>query len=82
LAFRPEQMRAAVAGEASSAEGSVIATRVLSRSYIGGRWQVALDLGGGPIRLETEVPPPGEELPLFLPREGAILFPGVSHVAA
>jgi iron(III) transport system ATP-binding protein len=82
LAFRPEQMRAATAGEASGAEGSVIATRVLSRSYIGGRWQVALDLADAPIRLETEVPPTGDELHLWLPRAGCILFAGASNGAA
>ncbi|MBR0648130.1 ABC transporter ATP-binding protein [Roseomonas terrae] len=82
LAFRPEQMRVAAAGEGSGPEGSVIATRVLSKSYVGGRWQVALDLGGGPLRLEAETPPSGDEVRLWLPRSGCILFKGVTDVAA
>jgi iron(III) transport system ATP-binding protein len=82
LAFRPEQMRVAAPAEGSGPEGSVIATRVLSRSYVGGRWQVALDLGGGPLRLETETPPAGQEVRLWLPRNGCILYKGTTDVAA
>jgi iron(III) transport system ATP-binding protein len=81
LAYRPEQMRAARPQETSNAEGSVVETRVLTRSYVGGRWQVGLDLGGGALRLETEDPPQGDSVRLWLPRQGAILFKGAGDVA-
>jgi iron(III) transport system ATP-binding protein len=80
LAFRPEQMRLAAAGETSTGEGSVVDARILTKSYVGGRWQVGLDIGGGPLRLEAEVPPEGEALRLWLPREGGILFREGGHV--
>jgi iron(III) transport system ATP-binding protein len=75
LAFRPEQIRLAADGEAMEG-GSVVTARVVSRSYVGGRWQLGLDLGGGPVRLETEDPPESQEVRLWLPRTGGILFRG------
>src|SRR5262245_5829227 len=44
LAYRPEQMR--IADGTVNADGCEITIRVDSRSYVGGRWQVDLDLGG------------------------------------
>ncbi|MBR0643783.1 ABC transporter ATP-binding protein [Plastoroseomonas hellenica] len=82
IAFRPEQMRVATAGEVTNGEGSVVDARVLTRSYVGGRWQVGLDLGGGPLRLETETPPAGDAVRLWLPRHGGIVFRESGHVAA
>ncbi|MDB5416193.1 MAG: transporter ATP-binding protein [Rubritepida sp.] len=81
LAFRPEQMRAATAGEVSDGQGCVVETRVLSRSYVGGSWQVALDLGGGALRLETATPPAGDTARIWLPRSGGIVFQETAHVA-
>jgi iron(III) transport system ATP-binding protein len=75
LAYRPEQMRIAADGEAAEG-GSVVSARVVSRAYVGGRWQVALDLGGGPLRLETDALPVDDELRLWLPATGGILFRG------
>jgi iron(III) transport system ATP-binding protein len=74
LAFRPEQMR--IADGTANGDGSEITTRVTSRSYVGGRWQIGLDLGGGPLRMETERPISGEHLRLWLPAAGGILFQG------
>ncbi|NMJ41548.1 ABC transporter ATP-binding protein [Roseomonas sp. JC162] len=82
LAFRPEQMRVAASGEGATPDGSVITARVLSRSYVGGRWQVGLDLGGGPLRLEIETPPHADAVRLWLPRSGCILFRGAANAAA
>ncbi|HEY4251106.1 MAG TPA: ABC transporter ATP-binding protein [Roseomonas sp.] len=82
LAFRPEQMRVAAAGETTNAEGSVVDARVLTRSYVGGRWQVGLDLGGGPLRIETEAAPAGDAVRLWLPRNGGIVFQESGHVAS
>jgi iron(III) transport system ATP-binding protein len=66
LAYRPEQMRIAD----GMANGDV------SRSYVGGRWQIGLDLGGRPLRMETERPITAEHLRLWLPAAGGILFSG------
>ncbi|MFC7739074.1 ABC transporter ATP-binding protein [Roseomonas sp. GCM10028921] len=82
LAFRPEQMRVAAASDVTDGAGSVVETRVLTRSYVGGRWQVGLDLGGGALRLETDTPPTTGRVRLWLPRSGAILFREGDHVAA
>jgi len=82
LAFRPEQMRVASDGEIANGEGSIVEARVVTRSYIGGRWQVGLDLGGGPLRLETETPPAGDTVRFWLPRDGGIVFRENNRVAA
>ncbi len=81
LAFRPEQMLVARPGT-EPAGGSVLATRVTSRAYVGGQWQVGLDLAGAALRLETRHPPSEDELHLWLPNTGGILFRGGADVAA
>ncbi|MBW8269043.1 ABC transporter ATP-binding protein [Caldovatus aquaticus] len=81
LAYRPEQIRIAEAGEMPAGAGSVVAARVASRAYVGGRWQLGLDLGGSPLRLETAAPPAGDRLRLWLPADGAILFQGSTDVS-
>jgi iron(III) transport system ATP-binding protein len=59
-----------------------VTARVVSRSYVGGRWQVGLDLGGGPVRLETDDPPAEERVRLWLPAAGGILFRGSADANA
>ena len=81
IAFRPEQMHEAPPGPAD-ATGSVLNTRVTSRSYVGGNWQVGLDLAGAVLRLETRQPPAEDVLRLWLPHAGGILFRGVADAAA
>ncbi|WP_375457945.1 ABC transporter ATP-binding protein [uncultured Enterovirga sp.] len=81
LAFRPEQMRIVAEGQGGP-DGSVVRARVTSRSYVGGRWQLALDLGGSALRIDTEEPTNAPELDLWLPISGGILFPGPSHVSS
>jgi iron(III) transport system ATP-binding protein len=78
LAFRPEQMRIVPEGAAEPG-GSIITARVTSHSYVGGRWQIGLDLGGSPLRIETEEAVSASELRLWLPVAGGILFPGQAH---
>jgi iron(III) transport system ATP-binding protein len=78
LAYRPEQMR--VASEGMQADGgSIVTARVVSRSYVGGRWQIGLDLGGKPLRIETEHQQQEEALRLWLPATGGILFQGSAN---
>ncbi|QCI66908.1 ABC transporter ATP-binding protein [Phreatobacter stygius] len=78
LAFRPEQMRVVPEGPAEPG-GSVIRARVTSHAYVGGRWQIGLDLGGSPLRIETSEATSAAELSLWLPVAGGILFPGQTH---
>jgi len=83
LAYRPEQIGVVAEGEAApDGAGSVVTARVISRAYVGGRWQVGLDLGGGPLRLETARPPSGEQVRLWLPAAGGILFQGSTDVSS
>lgn len=78
LAFRPEHMRVVPEGPAEPG-GSVIRARVTSHAYVGGRWQIGLDLGGSPLRIETAEATVATELNLWLPVSGGILFPGQAH---
>lgn len=78
LAFRPEHMRVVPEGPADPG-GSVIRARVTSHAYVGGRWQIGLDLGGSPLRIETADATGATELSLWLPVSGGLLFPGQAH---
>lgn len=78
FAYRPEQMRLATDNE-TEAGGSIVNANVVSHSYIGGRWQIGLDVGGNPIRIETQEATAARQLRLWLPLAGGILFPGQSH---
>jgi iron(III) transport system ATP-binding protein len=78
VGYRPEQIRLAADNETDTA-GSVVAARVVSHSYVGGRWQIGLDLGGNPIRIETQQAIADRQLRLWLPIVGGILFPGNTH---
>lgn len=79
VGYRPEQMRPAALDETAT-EGSVVEASVLSRSYIGGRWQIALNLGDNTIRIETQDTTTPSQLRLWLPVAGGIVFPGNIHV--
>jgi iron(III) transport system ATP-binding protein len=79
VAYRPEHMLPA---DGAMPGGSILRTRITSRSYVGGLWQVGLDLAGSPLRLEARQPPVGDDLSLWLPHAGGILFPGANNVAA
>jgi iron(III) transport system ATP-binding protein len=75
LAYRPEQMRVVGDGAADPA-ASVVTAEAVSRSYVGGRWQNMLRIGGEPVRIETEQALPDGRLRVSLPVAGAILFQG------
>jgi iron(III) transport system ATP-binding protein len=74
LAYRPEQLR--IVGDGADEGGSVVVAQVVSRSYVGGRWQNMLRIGGEPVRIETEQALPDGRLRVSLPVAGAILFQG------
>ena len=78
FAYRPEQMRLATENETET-DGSIVNAAVVSRSYIGGRWQIGLDVGGNPIRIETHEATASRQLRLWLPLAGGILFPDERH---
>ncbi|WP_159996766.1 ABC transporter ATP-binding protein [Roseomonas sp. 18066] len=80
LAARPEQLRLAEPGEASDAHGTVVTARLRGSAYIGGRWQLGLELGGSTLRVETTTLPDdaGGDLRLWLPRDGLLLFPAAA----
>jgi iron(III) transport system ATP-binding protein len=63
-------------------QGTVLNTQITSRAYVGGNWQIGLDLAGTPLRLEARQPPSGATLRLWLPHAGGILFRGDADVAA
>ncbi|WP_315832727.1 ABC transporter ATP-binding protein [Bradyrhizobium prioriisuperbiae] len=75
VGYRPEQIRLATEGETTT-DGSIVAANVVSHSYVGGRWQIGLDLGGNQIRIETPHAITDRRLRLWLPIVGGILFPG------
>ncbi|WP_431281116.1 ABC transporter ATP-binding protein [Humitalea sp. 24SJ18S-53] len=81
IAFRPEQMRIAQDAPPDEA-GSLVSTRVTGRSYVGGHWQVGLDIAGAPLRLETPRAPPEDDLRIWLPQRGGIIFRGAADVVA
>jgi iron(III) transport system ATP-binding protein len=78
FAYRPEQMRLATDNETAT-DGSIVNAAVVSHSYIGGRWQIGLDVGGNPIRIETQEATSSRQLRLWLPLAGGILFPEQRH---
>jgi len=49
LALRPNHLLAGANGP-----GTALTARVLGQAYVGGRWQVSLDIGGNPVRLEVD----------------------------
>jgi len=78
FAYRPEQIRLATNDEATI-ESSIIEAAVVSHSYIGGRWQIGLDVGGNQIRIETQDAISDRQLRLWLPLDGGILFTERTH---
>jgi iron(III) transport system ATP-binding protein len=78
LAFRPAQIRIAAKDEVTEG-GSVVKARVVSHTYVGGCWQIGLDLAGGSLRIETEQAPGEEHLLLWLPASRCVIFQGSAN---
>ncbi|MFQ3455115.1 ABC transporter ATP-binding protein [Bradyrhizobium sp. UFLA01-814] len=78
FAYRPEQMRLAT-DQDSDINGSIVEAAVVSHSYVGGRWQIGLDVGGNQIRIETQDAATDRRLRLWLPLTGGILFTDRTH---
>jgi iron(III) transport system ATP-binding protein len=78
FAYRPEQMRLATDNDKTT-EGSIVEAAVVSHSYIGGRWQIGLDVGGNQLRIEAQDATTDRRLHLWLPLTGGILFTERTH---
>lgn len=78
FAYRPEQMRLAAAND-QAIGGSIVEADVVSHSYVGGRWQIGLSVGGNQIRIETQEATTDRQLRLWLPVTGGILFTERNH---
>src|SRR4051812_3277026 len=78
FAYRPEQMRLVKANDLATG-GSIIDADVISHSYVGGRWQIGLNVGGNQIRIETQEATTDRQLRLWLPLTGGILFTERTH---
>jgi iron(III) transport system ATP-binding protein len=74
FALRPSEMVLVQEGRAL-AEGTVLNAALMSQYYIGGKWQLALEIGGNPIRLDAIERHDGETVRVWIPREGGYLFP-------
>jgi iron(III) transport system ATP-binding protein len=74
LALRPSQMQL-LSGAAMPSDGSVLEATVVSQSYIGGRWQVSLEIGGNPVRLDLDDRQADGAARIWVPRDGGVLFP-------
>jgi iron(III) transport system ATP-binding protein len=80
LALRPAQLALAADGIQASG-GTVVRAQVLSQSYVGSRWQLGLQLGGDPVRIESDHAATGDSVDLFIPRRGAVVFAGMPPAA-
>ena len=78
FAYRPEQMRLTAAND-QAIGGSIVEADVVSHSYVGGRWQIGLSVGGNQIRIETQEATTDRQLRLWLPVTGGILFTERNH---
>ncbi|XUJ34259.1 hypothetical protein ACQ5SK_45090 [Bradyrhizobium japonicum] len=71
-------MRLAAAND-EAIGGSIVEADVVSHSYVGGRWQIGLSVGGNQIRIETQEATTDRQLRLWLPVTGGILFTERNH---
>ncbi|MFK8253036.1 ABC transporter ATP-binding protein [Ancylobacter terrae] len=75
FALRPTQMVLLAGGE-PPVGGSVLKAAVVSQSYIGGRWQLALDIAGNPVRIDRDDRHDGGIAHIWVPRDGGVVFTG------
>jgi len=75
FAVRPTEIKI-LSSTDNPQDGSALDARVTSQSYIGGRWQLALDIAGNAIRLDTDDRQTDSNLRVFIGRRGGVLFPG------
>ena len=75
FALRPTEM-VLLPDHATPPDGTVLNADVISQSYIGGRWQVALEISGNPVRLDCGERHQGSSARIWVPKDGGFLFAG------
>ncbi len=77
-AFRPERARLLGQNEAPSYGTVPLDATVLSRSYLGARYQLVVESAGLTFRIEVEAPPEGERARVAIPADAWMVFPAGS----
>jgi len=73
-ALRPEKLRIVAPDNDGSGDGSVVPATVLSRSYLGARWQYLLRVAAASVKIETEDEVDQESVRLWIPASGCLVF--------
>lgn len=75
-ALRPERLRIVNGDVVAEADepGTLVRTRVVTRTYLGGRWQYMLELGEATIKVETLDEFADDALSLWIPMRACIVF--------
>jgi iron(III) transport system ATP-binding protein len=78
LALRPAQigLHPARGPDGPTEGGTLLTAQVTTQSYVGARWQIALQLAGDLLRLESDQRIETEHLQVLIPRHGGALFAG------
>jgi iron(III) transport system ATP-binding protein len=74
-AVRPELIRLATEQEKTDAQQLVLVVDVRSVGYLGNRYQALVGIGGVDIRLETDMPPLGEQTKIVIRNDSWMIFP-------
>jgi iron(III) transport system ATP-binding protein len=74
-AVRPERIRLATEQEKTDAQQQVLVVDVRSVAYLGNRYQALVGIGGVDIRLETDMPPLGEQTKIAIRNDSWMIFP-------
>jgi iron(III) transport system ATP-binding protein len=74
LALRPTQMQF-LHGSVRPDGGTVLDANIVSQAYIGGRWQVSMDIGGNAVRLDVDDKQADAKARIWVPGTGGALFP-------
>lgn len=75
LAVRPAQI--GVPGEPEpDGPSTQLNAKLIGQSYVGARWQIALQIAGNSLRIESSKRMDSEQVSLRIPRQGCALFPG------
>jgi iron(III) transport system ATP-binding protein len=77
VAIRPERIRLAAELENSDAQQMVFTVDVRSVGYLGDRYQTHVGIGGADIRLETDMPPLGEQTKIVIQNGSWMIFPQI-----
>ncbi|QJP14132.1 ABC transporter ATP-binding protein [Starkeya sp. ORNL1] len=76
VAIRPEKLELTTSPDhAPGEEGVVLPASVTTRSYIGGRWQYQLTVGGVVVKVESPADYDQAQLWLHVPTAGSVVFP-------